>query len=83
MLTLTVTAVGEALGLILSKEAIAMLKVQKGDTLLLTDAPDGALRIAPYHPDFQAQMTLAEQLQRDDRDILRALATNRSEADSH
>ena len=52
----------------------ASYTVQKGDTLYLTDAPDGGLRITPYNPDFQRQMALAEQIMHDDREILRVLA---------
>jgi putative addiction module antidote len=74
MLTFTATTVGLSDGFILSKEAQAKLNVQKGDTLYLTDAPDGALRITPYNPDFERQMMLAEQIMHDDREILRALA---------
>jgi putative addiction module antidote len=74
MLTFKVITVGLSDGFILSKEAKAKLNVQKGDTLYLTDAPDGALRITPYNPDFERQMILAEQIMHDDREILRALA---------
>jgi putative addiction module antidote len=74
MLTFKVTTVGASEGFILNKEAKAKLGVKKGDTLFLTEAPDGALRITPYDPDFQRQMELAEQIMHDDREILRALA---------
>ena len=74
MLTFKVTTVGASEGLILNKEAKARLGVQKGDTLYLTEAPDGALRITPYNPDFARQMALAEQIMHDDREILRVLA---------
>lgn len=74
MLTFKVTTVGSSEGFILNKEAKARLGVQKGDTLYLTEAPDGALRITPYNPDFARQMALAEQIMHDDREILRALA---------
>jgi putative addiction module antidote len=74
MLTFKVTTVGASEGFILNKEAKAKLGVQKGDTLYLTEAPDGGLRITPYNPDFQRQMALAEQVMHDDREILRALA---------
>ncbi len=74
MLTLKVTTVGASEGLILNKEAKLRLNVQKGDTLYLTEAPDGALRITPYDPDFARQMALAESVMHDDREILRALA---------
>lgn len=74
MFTFKVTTVGASEGFILNKEAKARLNVQKGDTLYLTEAPDGGLRITPYNPDFKRQMELAEQIMHDDREILRALA---------
>lgn len=74
MLTFKVTTVGASAGFILTKEAMARLKVQKGDTVYLTEAPDGGYRLTPYNPDFERQMSLAEQLMHDDREILRALA---------
>ncbi len=74
MLTFKVTTVGASEGFILNKEAKLRLNVQKGDTLYLTEAPDGALRITPYDPDFARQMALAEGVMHDDREILRVLA---------
>lgn len=75
MLSVKVTTVGSSEGVILNKEAKARLNVQKGDVLYLTEAPGGGLRITPYNPDFQRQMELAEQIMREDRDMLRALAS--------
>jgi putative addiction module antidote len=74
MLSLKITTIGSSAGLILSKEAMARLKVQKGDTLYLTEAPDGGYRITPYDPDFERQMSLAEDIMHEDRDVLRTLA---------
>lgn len=74
MLTFKVTIVGASAGFILTKEATAHLKVQKGDTLYLTDAPGGSYRLTPYDPEFERQMRLAEEIMHDDREILRALA---------
>ncbi|KLU22207.1 transcriptional regulator [Caballeronia mineralivorans] len=74
MLTFKVTTVGASAGFILTKEAMARLKVQKGDTVYLTEAPEGGYRITPYNPDFERQMKLAEEIMHDDRNILRALA---------
>jgi putative addiction module antidote len=74
MLSLKITTIGSSAGLILSKEAMARLKVQKGDTLYLTEAPDGGYRLTPYDPDFERQMSLAEDIMREDRDVLRTLA---------
>jgi len=60
MLTFKVTTVGSSAGFILTKEAMARLKVSKGDTLYLTERPTGGYRITPYNPDFERQMKLAE-----------------------
>jgi putative addiction module antidote len=74
MLTFKVTTVGSSAGFILTKEAMARLKVRKGDMVFLTEAPGGGYRLTPYNPDFERQMTLAEEIMREDRDVLRALA---------
>ena len=74
MVTLKVTTVGASAGVILTKEVMAHLKVQKGDTLYLTESPDGGYRLTPYDPDFGRQMKLAEDIMHDDREILRALS---------
>lgn len=74
MLKFKVTTVGASAGFILPKEAMARLGVKKGDTVYLTEAPDGGYRLTPYNPDFERQMTLAEEIMHEDRDILRRLA---------
>lgn len=74
MIAVKVTTVGASEGLILNKEVRRILNVQKGDTLYLTEAPDGAMRITPYNPEFERQMSLAESIMHDDREVLRALA---------
>ena len=74
MLAFKVTTVGSSEGLILNKEAKRILNVQKGDKLYLTEAPDGAMRITPYSPDFERHMALAESIMHDDREILKVLA---------
>ncbi len=71
MLAFKNTTVGASAGFILTKEAMARLKVRKGDIVYLTEAPDGGYRLTPYNPDFQRQMALAEEIMREDRDILR------------
>jgi len=74
MLNFKVTTVGSSAGFILTKEAMAYLKVQKGYTIYLTEAPDGSYRLTPYNPEFARQMSLAEEIMHEDRDILHALA---------
>jgi len=74
MMRFKVTTVGASAGFILPKEAMARLKIQKGDSVYLTEAPDGSYRLTPYSPEFERQMSLAEDIMHADRDILRALA---------
>jgi len=74
MLTFKVTTVGASSGIILNKEAMAHLRLQRGDKLFLTEAPGGGYRLTPYDPDFERQVKLAERVMHDDRKVLRALA---------
>jgi putative addiction module antidote len=66
--------IGNSTGMILPKEMLARLHVDKGDQLYLTEAPDGSYRLTPFDPNFARQMELAEEIMREDREILRALA---------
>jgi putative addiction module antidote len=74
VLALKITTIGASAGVILPKEALAKLRARKGDTLYLTEAPDGGYRITPYDPAFAAQMQAAEDIMHADREILRQLA---------
>jgi putative addiction module antidote len=73
MLTLKLTAIGDSVGVILPREALTALKLEKGDTVYLTESPDG-YRLTPYDPRFAQQMTLARQIMRKRRNVLRELA---------
>jgi putative addiction module antidote len=70
---LKVTKIGNSAGLILPKELLARLRVGEGDAVYATEAPDG-IRLTASNPDFEARMKLAEEIMREDRDILRVLA---------
>ena len=70
---LRITTVGNSLGVVLSKDLLAKLRVAKGDTLYATETPDG-IELTPYNPAFVAQMEAAESIMREDRDVLRKLA---------
>jgi len=73
MHTLKLTQVGNSVGVILPKEVLAKLDLQKGDEIYLTDSPDG-LRITTHNPEFEAQMKLAREIMRDRRAVLHELA---------
>jgi putative addiction module antidote len=71
--TLKITRIGNSAGIILPKEVLARLRVWPGDTLHLTESPDG-VRLTAHDADFEADMAIAEEIMREDRRILRALA---------
>ena len=73
MIPLKLTTVGNSVAVVLPKEVLARLKIEKGDTVFLTEAPDG-YRLTPYDPDFETQMALARKLMKKRRAALRELA---------
>ncbi|MBN8528403.1 MAG: AbrB/MazE/SpoVT family DNA-binding domain-containing protein [Caulobacterales bacterium] len=74
MIALKVTQVGNSLGVVLPKDALNDLQVGKGDTLYLTRAPDGSMRISPYDDRVQQQIEIGQKLMDEHRDVFRALA---------
>ena len=83
MTNLKITTVGNSAGVILPKEVLAKLRVQKGDTLYTTETPNG-IELSPYNPAFVEQMEAAENIMRKDRDVLKklALSNERAKVDS-
>jgi putative addiction module antidote len=73
MVSVKVTTVGNSVGMVLPKEALAKLKVKKGDMLFLVETEDGYV-MTPYDPEFRAQMEAAEDGMRRYRNALRELA---------
>jgi putative addiction module antidote len=73
MVTLKVTTVGNSTGVILPKEALSMLKVNKGSVLILTETPEGCL-LTPYDPEFEKDMQAAYRGMDRFRNALRELA---------
>jgi len=65
--------IGNSLGVIFPKEALAVLQVGKGDTLTFTSAPDG-FRMSPYDADVEKQIEAGREFMREYRDTLHALA---------
>ncbi|EIC31407.1 AbrB/MazE/SpoVT family DNA-binding domain-containing protein [Methylomicrobium album] len=61
------------MGVVLPKEALDKLRLEKGDRVFLTESPEG-FRLTPYDPEFEKQMTLARQIMKKRRDVLHELA---------
>lgn len=70
---LKITTIGNSAGVILPKELLARLRVDKGDELLALETPDG-IRLTVYDPELAAQMEVAERVMREDRNVLHKLA---------
>ena len=70
---LKLIAVGNSTGVVFPKEVMARLKLDKGDTVYLTDSPDG-YRLTPYNPEFEQQMEAARRIMKRRRAALRELA---------
>jgi putative addiction module antidote len=74
MIQLKVTQVGNSLGVVLPKEALIKLGVDKGDTLYLTEAPGGEMRISTYDERVKRQIALGEFFMDKYKETFRALA---------
>jgi putative addiction module antidote len=68
-----ITTIGNSTGIILSKEILAKLRVEKGDQLYVTETPSG-IELTAYRPDFAEKMEIAKKIMRENRDVLRRLA---------
>ena len=72
---LKITTVGNSVGVVLPKELLARLRVDKGDSLYVAELPDG-IKLMPYDPELADQMEVAERVMRRRRGLLRKLADN-------
>jgi putative addiction module antidote len=73
MTTLKLTQIGNSVGLILPKEILARLKLGKGDSVFITDAP-GGVTLTPYDVTLAEQLELGREFMHDYRDTFHQLA---------
>jgi putative addiction module antidote len=73
MTTLKLTRIGNSVGAVFPRELLVRLRAEAGDTVFLTESPDG-LRVTPYNPNFAQQMESAERIMKKRRSVLRELA---------
>ena len=73
MTVLKLTRIGNSVGVILPKDVLARLKVEKGDRLFLTEATDGML-LTPYDPAVEEQLALGREFMHEFRDTFHQLA---------
>jgi putative addiction module antidote len=74
ILELKLRKVGNSVGLVLPKEALAHLNASEGDTVSVTEGPDGSLRLSPHKAEVARQMEVVQDVMKRYRHTLRELA---------
>lgn len=70
---LKLTQIGNSVGVILPKEALARLKLEKGQTVFLTESSEGYV-LTPYDPALEEEINAGREFMRDYRDTFHQLA---------
>ncbi|EHL22762.1 putative addiction module antidote [Acidovorax sp. 69] len=73
MHTLKLTQIGNSVGVVLPKEALARLKLQKGESVFLTECAEGFI-LTPYDPALEEEITAGREFMREYRDTFHQLA---------
>lgn len=71
--TTKIIAIGNSTGIILPRETLAHLKLEKGDTVYVNETP-GGFQVTPYDEEFGAKMEIADHIIRRYRDAFKKLA---------
>ena len=73
MSALKLTQIGNSVGVIFPKELLARLKLEKGDSLFVSEAANGFM-LSTYDPEFEQQLTEARRIMKNRRAVLHELA---------
>jgi putative addiction module antidote len=68
-----ITTIGNSVGIVLPKEVLNRLHVEKGDLLYVTDSP-GGVQLTPYNATLAEKLNVFQQVMRENRDVLKKLA---------
>lgn len=74
ILELKLRRISNSVGLVLPKEVLAHMKVEEGDTVTVTDAAEGGLRLSPHKAEVARQMEVVQDVMKRYRHTLRELA---------
>jgi putative addiction module antidote len=66
-------SVGNSVGVVLPKDVLARLRVDKGDTLYISEGPAG-VELRVHDPEFEDQMAIARDVMKRRRKALHELA---------
>ena len=73
MTTVKLTTVGNSTGVVLPKEILQRLRVEKGDVLYVLETP-GGIELVPNNPEISSQIEDAKGVMLEDRDVLKKLS---------
>jgi len=73
MQTLKLTQIGHSVALILPEEVLSRLKLEKGDSVILSDTSDG-VTISRYAPDVEQQLAIGREFMQEYQETFQALA---------
>jgi len=74
VLELKLRKIGNSVGIVLPREALTHLNVSEGDTVCVTEAAAGSLRLSPGTAESARQLEAAQNVIRFYRNALRELA---------
>ena len=70
---LKLTQIGNSVGVILPRDALSRLKLGKGESVFLTETPDG-YALTPYDPALEEEITAGRVFMHDFKDTFHQLA---------
>lgn len=73
MYTLKLTQIGNSVGVVLPREALSKLKLAKGESVFLTESPQGFV-LTPYDPGLDEEIQAGRAFMREFRDTFHQLA---------
>jgi putative addiction module antidote len=73
MVKTKIAAIGNSMGVLLPKEMLVRLNLEKGDPVFLVETERG-VELTPYDPSFERQLKIASSLFKKHRSALKELA---------
>jgi putative addiction module antidote len=71
---LEIEKIGNSTGLILPKELLARLRLEQGDSVLVTEGPDRSITVTPHDDDDEETMRIARVAMKTYASVFKALA---------
>ena len=66
--------IGNSTGFIIPRDVVIRLGIEQGKSCYLTETAEGGVLITPYDPDFEAAMSIVDDVMDEYKDTLKALA---------